>query len=93
MSERIRVDAEFASKVAEQLGIVGGAALRTVAEIIENDEDFAVEFKVDRPLGPPRGPSQLSGRERHPARRASCALERYLHTRALSRLQARRGAE
>jgi len=42
---RIRVDAEFASKVAEQLGIVGGAALRTVAEIIENDEDFAVEFK------------------------------------------------
>ncbi len=43
--ERIRVDAEFASKVAEQLGIVGGAALRTVAEIIENDEDFAVEFK------------------------------------------------
>lgn len=43
--ERIRVDAEFASKVAEQLGIVGGAALRTVAEIIGNDEDFAVEFK------------------------------------------------
>lgn len=43
--ERIRVDAEFASKVAEQLGIVGGAALRTVAEIIENDEDFSVEFK------------------------------------------------
>jgi len=43
--ERIRVDAEFASKVAEQLGIVGGAALRTVAEIIENDEDFTVEFK------------------------------------------------
>jgi len=31
--------------VAEQLGIVGGAALRTVAEIIENDENFAVEFK------------------------------------------------
>ena len=31
--------------VAEQLGVVGGAALRTVAEIIENDEDFAVEFK------------------------------------------------
>jgi type I restriction enzyme R subunit len=43
--ERIRVDAEFASLVAEQLGVVGGAALRTVAELIENDEDFAVEFK------------------------------------------------
>jgi len=43
--ERIRVDAEFASLVAEQLGFVGGAALRTVAEVIDNDEDFAVEFK------------------------------------------------
>jgi len=43
--ERIRVDSEFASKVAEQLGVAGGAALRTVAEIIDNDEDFAVEFK------------------------------------------------
>jgi type I restriction enzyme R subunit len=43
--ERIRVDAEFASKVAEQLGVVGGAALRMVEELIENDEDFAVEFK------------------------------------------------
>jgi len=43
--ERIRVDADFASKVAEQLGVPGGAALRTVAELIDNDEDFAVEFK------------------------------------------------
>jgi type I restriction enzyme R subunit len=43
--ERIRVDAEFASKVAEQLGVAGGAPLRTVGELIENDEDFAVEFK------------------------------------------------
>jgi type I restriction enzyme R subunit len=43
--ERIREDATFASKVAEQLGLAGGAALRTVAEVIENDEDFAVEFK------------------------------------------------
>jgi type I restriction enzyme R subunit len=43
--ERIRVDAEFASLVAEQLSMAGGAALRTVAEIIANDEDFAVEFK------------------------------------------------
>jgi type I restriction enzyme, R subunit len=43
--ERIRVDADFASLVAEQLGVGGGAALRTLDEIIENDEDFAVEFK------------------------------------------------
>ncbi|MDQ3463098.1 MAG: DUF3387 domain-containing protein, partial [Actinomycetota bacterium] len=43
--ERIRVDAEFASLVAEQLGFRSGAALRTVAEIIDNDEDVAVEFK------------------------------------------------
>jgi type I restriction enzyme, R subunit len=43
--ERIRVDAEFASLVAAQLGVPGAAALRTVAEIIANDEDFAVEFK------------------------------------------------
>jgi type I restriction enzyme R subunit len=43
--ERIRVDAEFASKVAEQLGVVGRAAFRTVGELIDNDEDFAVEFK------------------------------------------------
>ena len=33
------------SLVAEQLGLAGGAALRTVDELIENDEDFAVEFK------------------------------------------------
>ena len=43
--ERIRTDAEFARVVAEQLGLPGGAALRTVDEIIANDEDFAVEFK------------------------------------------------
>ena len=43
--ERIRVDAQFAALVAEQLGVTGGAALRTIAEIIDNDEDFAVEFK------------------------------------------------
>ncbi|MFL6117555.1 MAG: HsdR family type I site-specific deoxyribonuclease, partial [Catenulispora sp.] len=43
--ERIRVDAEFASLVAAQLGVPGAAALRTVAEIITNDEDFAVEYK------------------------------------------------
>jgi type I restriction enzyme, R subunit len=43
--ERIRVDAEFASVVSAQLGVPGGAALRTVDELIDNDEDFAVEFK------------------------------------------------
>lgn len=32
--------------MAEQLDIAGGAALRTVAQIIDNDADFAVEFKV-----------------------------------------------
>jgi type I restriction enzyme, R subunit len=43
--ERIRTDAEFASLIAEQLGLPGGAALRTVEEIIANDEDYSVEFK------------------------------------------------
>ncbi|MEJ7772058.1 MAG: HsdR family type I site-specific deoxyribonuclease, partial [Geodermatophilaceae bacterium] len=42
---RIRTDAEFASLVAEQLGLPGGAALRSVEEIIDNDEDYTVEFK------------------------------------------------
>jgi type I restriction enzyme R subunit len=43
--ERIRADAEFAARVADQLGLPGGAALRTVDEILANDEDFTVEFK------------------------------------------------
>jgi type I restriction enzyme R subunit len=43
--DRIRVDAEFASLVAAQLGLPGGAALRTLDELIDNDEDFVVEFK------------------------------------------------
>jgi len=43
--EAIRSDAEFASWAAEQLGLPGGAALRTVEEIIANDEDYTVEFK------------------------------------------------
>ena len=43
--ERIRTDAEFAARVADQLGLSGGAALRTVDEILANDEDFTVEFK------------------------------------------------
>ena len=43
--ERMRTDAEFASIVANQLGLPGGAALRTVEEIVANDEDYSVEFK------------------------------------------------
>ncbi len=43
--ETIRSDAQFASRVAAELGLQGGAVLRTVEEIIANDEDFAVEFK------------------------------------------------
>jgi type I restriction enzyme, R subunit len=45
MIERLRGDGEFASKVASQLGMSGGAPLRTVAELVANDEDAAVEFK------------------------------------------------
>jgi type I restriction enzyme R subunit len=43
--ERIRGDAQFASRVAEQLGVPGGAALRTTEEIVAGDEDYTVEFK------------------------------------------------
>jgi type I restriction enzyme R subunit len=43
--EAIRTDAEFASRVAQALGLPGGTALRTVEELIANDEDHAVEFK------------------------------------------------
>lgn len=43
--ERIRSDAEFAALVAHQLGLPGGAALRTVEDLLTNDEDFSVEFK------------------------------------------------
>ncbi|MEX2620739.1 MAG: HsdR family type I site-specific deoxyribonuclease [Egibacteraceae bacterium] len=43
--DRLRHDAEFASLVAAQLGLPGGAALRSVEEIIHNDEDDSVEFK------------------------------------------------
>lgn len=42
--ERIRVDAEFAALVAAQLGH-RDPTLRTIAELIANDEDDAVEFK------------------------------------------------
>ncbi len=41
---RIKGDAAFASLVAEQLGLAS-PALRTVQELIENDEDDSVEFK------------------------------------------------
>jgi schlafen family protein len=41
---RIRTDAEFAALVAEQLGF-SSPALRTIEELLENDEDDAVEFK------------------------------------------------
>jgi len=43
--ERIRTDADFASRVAERLALPGGASLRTIEQIIANNEDFAVEFK------------------------------------------------
>jgi len=43
--ERIRTDAEFASRVAEQLNLRGGAPLRTVEEILIGDENASVEFK------------------------------------------------
>lgn len=43
--DRIHMDADFAALVAVQLGLPGGAALRTLDELIVNDEDFVVEFK------------------------------------------------
>ncbi|WP_239655429.1 HsdR family type I site-specific deoxyribonuclease [Mycobacterium riyadhense] len=42
--ERIRTDAELAARVADELRL-RDAPLRTVEELIANDEDFAVEFK------------------------------------------------
>ena len=43
--ERIRIDAEFASLVAAQLHADAGVPIRTVAELIDNDEDYSIEFK------------------------------------------------
>jgi len=43
--QRLRHDAEFVALVAEKLGLVGRPELRTVRQLIENDEDYAVEFK------------------------------------------------
>ncbi len=43
--EQLRHDAEFVSLVAEKLGLTGKPELRSIEELIENDEDYAVEFK------------------------------------------------
>jgi type I restriction enzyme R subunit len=43
--ERLRTDAEFVALVAEKLGLVGKPELRTIEELIDNDEDYTVEFK------------------------------------------------
>jgi type I restriction enzyme R subunit len=43
--EQLRTDAEFVALVAEKLGLVGKPELRTIEELIDNDEDYAVEFK------------------------------------------------
>jgi type I restriction enzyme R subunit len=43
--EQLRTDAKFVALVAEQLGLVGKPELRTIDELIDNDEDYAVEFK------------------------------------------------
>ncbi|MHB1599161.1 MAG: HsdR family type I site-specific deoxyribonuclease [Acidimicrobiales bacterium] len=43
--ERLRTDAEFVALVAEKLGLIGNPELRSIEELIYNDEDYAVEFK------------------------------------------------
>jgi type I restriction enzyme R subunit len=43
--EQLRHDDEFVSLVAEKLGLTGKPELRTIDELIANDEDYAVEFK------------------------------------------------
>jgi len=43
--KQLRTDAEFVALVAEKLGLVGRPELRTIEELIDNDEDYAVEFK------------------------------------------------
>lgn len=43
--EQLRHDDELASAIAARMGHATTAPLRTVDELIENDEDFAVEFK------------------------------------------------
>ena len=43
--ERLRTDAEFVALVADRLGLTGRPEFRTIGELIDNDEDYAVEFK------------------------------------------------
>jgi type I restriction enzyme R subunit len=43
--EQLRADAEFVALVAERLGLKGKPELRTIEELMDNDEDYAVEFK------------------------------------------------
>jgi len=43
--EQLRQDSEFVALVAKKLGLVGRPELRTIEELIDNDEDYAVEFK------------------------------------------------
>lgn len=43
--EQLRNDSALAAAVAAKLGLGSQAPLRTIAQLIENDEDFAVEFK------------------------------------------------
>ncbi len=43
--EQLRTDAEFVALVAEKMGLAGRPELRTVDQLLANDEDYAVEFK------------------------------------------------
>jgi type I restriction enzyme R subunit len=43
--KRLRTDAEFVALVAEKLGLVGKPELRTIEELIDNNEDYTVDFK------------------------------------------------
>ena len=43
--EQLCHDAEFVALVAEKLGLAGKPELRTIEELLDNDEDYAVEFK------------------------------------------------
>jgi len=43
--EKLRQDAEFVALVVEKLGLTGKPELRTIDELIDNDEDYSVEFK------------------------------------------------
>lgn len=45
MVEQLRNNPTLASAIASKLGLPSIAALRTVEQLIDNDEDFAVEFK------------------------------------------------